>query len=345
MHADGWGLTHTEMGEYNVFQLNRMPVDDERADVVYIFEGRVFDSRMQYTRAVYRNIEPLQLDLYAGHVANLGRPADYIMQACGLFIRNHSDASQEAQRSICFDIMGYIGQMYGRRPGAALVDNHTPTAGHMATWRQNGGLPDFGLLAWVLPRLQHLPINTRRSISLLYDMCLTQFFDPLHPSKINLDDLGGRAADTARAIHFHSATHRTLRRLRRHATTGSFEMTQIVAIFVGAAGPRGALSFFFVCSPHRSDASDRASIIRLMLSVARTQSFALLEPHVAVPFSERVSLAGFVAPLHVAAFNAAAALPVLNAPVIPIAAFAHHGIHNEFVRYLRAFFWPPHARD
>jgi hypothetical protein len=340
MHENGWGLTYTEMGTYNVFQLNRMAVDEDRVDLVFCFEGRIFDSRYQLTRAVLRNISPLELDFFAGHVANLMSPVDNIFEACGLFIKSHTDPSQEGLRSQCFDIMGYIGEHFGRAPGLVAVQSYLPSGPDMVTWRQSGSLPEYGALGWVLPQLQRLPVNTRRSINLLYEMCVSQFFDPGHASKINLDELGMHASPTAKAIYFHTANHRTLRRLRRLATTGSVDVTQIVAIFVGAAGEGGALSFFFVCSPHWQDASSISSIIQLMLSVARTQSFALFEPHVAVPFSEQVSLSSFVAPQHVDTFNNALEIPPRYVARVRIPEFSHHGIHNEFVRYLKSFYWP-----
>jgi hypothetical protein len=45
MLKDGLGLTYTDMRRYNVFQMNRMPADEMQANVVYIFEGKVYQDR------------------------------------------------------------------------------------------------------------------------------------------------------------------------------------------------------------------------------------------------------------------------------------------------------------
>jgi hypothetical protein len=327
------------MGEYNVFQINRMPVAEKGAQFVFCFENRLYSLRTTYEKAVIQNIDPLNLHLQAGHIANLDHSVDEIFESCALYIKRHSAPSEEANRSICFDILAYIGEKFGRMPGAAWKATYFPTRPDIERWRQNGSVPAYEFLNWVLDRLTHVPITEAWSICELFELCCAQFFDPHHPCIINIESLGDNAADSARSVHFHMANHATLQRLRRCATTGVTLGEQIVCIFVGL-GKGGRFSFFFVCSPYAYDRSDDASIARLMLAVAQTRSFALLFKHLPIAFSERVSQNSFLSPDHLATYKRYKARSPLTRQGRRISEFEHDGFHNEFVRYLNPFYWP-----
>jgi len=327
-----------------------MPADEMQANVVYIFEGKVYQDRFLYTQALYNNIDPLMLDVYAGHIVNLGNPIDYIGEACGLYVKSHACPKHYGNRILCYKLLDFIATHFESERGVPTRGNYIPSQADILEWRRMGSVLELPRLLRAHDRVTHLRARGPRSIIDLYYVCVKQFFDPTHPSKINADDLKELAVPTLRQIYFQTADGTTLRRLREVAKTGSVDVTQIVSIFIGR-GVDGRFSFFYVCSAH--DRTDKAIVMRLMLAVARDLSFSLLEPNRRVVFSEQISHTGYVArfktvyfrkKLHTAQYRAC----LLSHAGIRFAQNLipeHKSIHNEFVRYaLPVFYYPASCR-
>jgi hypothetical protein len=282
------------MGLYNIFMQHRFPLEDD-AEVVYYFEGKVFECRMDFARFVAGNIDALRVDAHAGAIANLDLPYRHIYKSFAAYIRNHSSASHADLRTICYEMIGYIAEHFGYpyREGVEACDTYVASDADIAAWRRDATLPVHESLAWLTPHIAQTPILGYRSTLMLSVVCITQLFDPLHPCFIDLDEMGPSALTLARMIQFGTCTRNTLAFLRNHAKTGLVYPTQIVSIFT-AVGEENRFSFFFLCSAHPGDACKHEDVMHLIHSTAQAVSTLLLQPGVVVPLVESTPRHGFL---------------------------------------------------